>query len=94
MKPLGCDLHANQHGESGKKYRGSNQVTQMHRHRHRVAARLTQGRCGNFDDPKDEGDLGDFTSEILSQTSHIASRFERFRQKDPRAKNAPRRSNL
>jgi hypothetical protein len=60
------DLPANGRDKKRHEYRRANQVPEVHGHRDDVAARFTQGRGKDLDDPEAEGDLGDLAQGRLT----------------------------
>ena len=60
MKALCEDLRGHQHNQCPKENCRSDEIPPVQRHRHGVAACLTERRGGDLDDPEDESDFRDF----------------------------------
>jgi hypothetical protein len=70
MKLLRNNLCGNERDERHKKQERSSQISPVERHGHGIAAGLAQRRCGDFYDPENERDLGNFAERIFGGSIH------------------------
>jgi len=65
MEFLRGDLENDKHDQQREKQRGAEKVAPVHGHGDGIAAGLAQRRCGNFYDPENEGNFGNFARHLL-----------------------------
>src|SRR6266849_6618537 len=70
MKSLRNNLSGNECNERHKKQKRSSQVPPIESHGHGITASLAQRGCGNFYDPENERNLGDFAQGIFGGLIH------------------------
>jgi hypothetical protein len=66
------NLGNDEQNQRGEEQRGAVEIAPVQRHGDGVAAGLAQCRCRDFDDPEDEGDLGN----LVRRFGHLAILFD------------------
>jgi len=70
------DLRRHQDDEQQFEDCDAGEIAEVHRHRHRIAARLAERGCGDLDDPEDQRDLRYFPEHLVGGGIHSVISFQ------------------